>query len=245
MIGSARARVKPPLAKRCNSATMVVMRYSGLRLFGLMLLLAPRLAAWGPGFHEAQTRLALRMLPRQMQAFLTAHPRELLQAARGQGNDQVPTVEDVEEQFRQVVQLTDDNARPEVLARELGTLAHQVQLLMDPSAVRGATPLRDSFEAYGNEKLPRLILSREPFWAVSAPLDPRPPLLRWARTKFERHQALLACFDETSARRIGPWDDLSLPFAQLQLAYSNGINATANLWIQLWRAVGDRWPIPD
>ena len=40
---------------------------------------------------------------------------------------------------------------------------------------------------------------------------------------------------------MGAWDDLSVPFAQLQLAYSNGVNATANLWIQLWRAVGDQW----
>ena len=36
----------------------------------------------------------------------------------------------------------------------------------------------------------------------------------------------------------------TVPFAQLQLAYSNGINATANLWIQLWRAVGDQWAAP-
>jgi hypothetical protein len=129
--------------------------------------------------------------------------------------------------------------------RELGTLAHQVQLLLDPSAIRGATPLRDTFEAYADQNLPRLILSREPFWAVTAPLDPRPPLLRWAKVKYERHQALTECYDEKNGRRVGQWDDLSVPFAQLQLAYSNGINATANLWIQLWRAVGDRWPELD
>jgi hypothetical protein len=220
------------------------MRYR-LRLLGPMLLLAPSLAAWSPGFHEAQTLLAVRLAPRRMQAFIEAHGRELLQGARGQANDQVPTVEEIEDQFLQIVALSEDSRRPERVVRELGTLAHQVQLLMDPSAVRGAAPLRDSFEAYADEKRPRLILSREPFWAVSAPLDPRPHLLRWAKVKYERHEALLQCFDEKSGRRTGPWDDLSVPFAQLQLAYSNGVNATANLWIQLWRAVGDRWQDQD
>ena len=220
------------------------MRYR-LRLLGPMLLLAPSLAAWSPGFHEAQTLLAVRLAPRRMQAFIETHGRELLQGARGQANDQVPTVEEIEDQFLQIVALSEDSRRPERVVRELGTLAHQVQLLMDPSAVRGAAPLRDSFEAYADEKRPRLILSREPFWAVSAPLDPRPHLLRWAKVKYERHEVLLGCFDAKLARRVGPWDELSLPFAQLQLAYSNGVNGTANLWIQLWRAVGDRWQAPE
>jgi len=221
------------------------MRYSSLCLPALVALLAPQLAAWSPRFHEAQTMLAVRLAPRRMAAFLAAHPAELRQGARGQANDQVPTVEDVEQQFQEIVTLSEDTRRPERLVRELGTLAHQVQLLMDPSAVRGASPMRDSFEAYADEKLPRLILSREPFWAVKAPLDPRPPLLRWAKVKYERHQALLECFDEKTGRRVGPWDELSVPFAQLQLSYSNGVNATANLWIQLWRAVGDRWQEPE
>ena len=221
------------------------MRYSSLCLPALVALLAPQLAAWSPRFHEAQTMLAVRLAPRRMAAFLAAHPAELRQGARGQANDQVPTVEDVEQQFQEIVALSEDTRRPERLVRELGTLAHQVQLLMDPSAVRGASPMRDSFEAYADEKLPRLILSREPFWAVKAPLDPRPPLLRWAKVKYERHQALLECFDEKTGRRVGPWDELSVPFAQLQLSYSNGVNATANLWIQLWRAVGDRWQEPE
>ena len=224
---------------------MVGMRHSSLRILGLMVLLVPQLGAWSPRFHQAQTTLAVRLTPLRMQDFLNTYGRELAQGARGQANDQVPTVEEVEEQWRRIAALSDSGARPERLVRELGTLAHQVQLLMDPSAVLGATPLRDSFEAYGDEKLPRLVLSREPFWAVKAPLDPRPPLLRWALVKYERHQALLECFDEKAARRVGPWDELSVPFAQLQLAYSGGINATANLWIQLWRAVGDQWVGPE
>lgn len=199
------------------------------------------LGAWSPAFHEAQTGRAMRLLPEGMASFLAAHSRELLTGARGQSNDQVPTVEDVEEQFRRVVTLTEEHKRPERLAKELGVLAHQVQLLMDPSAVTGVSSLRESFQAYGDEKLPKLVLSREPFWAVTAPLDPRPRLVQWARIKFDRNQALQACFDETTGRRKGGWDELSVPFAQLQLSFSNGINATANIWIQLWRAVGDQW----
>jgi len=216
-----------------------------IRILGAIALMAPCLAAWSPEFHQAQTERAMRLLPRRMALFLEAHSRELLAGARGQNNDQVPTVEDVEEQFRRVVTCTEERRRPERVAQELGILAHQVQLLMDPSAVRGVTSLRDAFQAYGNEKLPRLTLNREPFWAVTAPLDPRPRLLQWALTKFERNRDLQECFDEQTGARKGPWDELSVPFAQLQLAYSNGINGTANIWIQLWRAVGDQWDAQD
>ena len=212
-----------------------------LALLGLMLLLAPGLQAWSPRFHEAQTRLALKLSPRRLAGFLEAHGQELMQGARGQSSDQVPTVEEVEAQFQHIVELTEQKGRPERLAREMGILAHQVQLLMDPSAIRGNTPLRDAFEAYGDEKLGHLALSRETFWATRSPLDPRPELLRWANQKFERNRVLQTFFDSKAARRLGPWDDLSLPFAQLSLAYSNGIHATANLWILLWRAVGDQW----
>ena len=221
------------------------MRLPRLRLIGLVLLLGPWLAAWSPRFHEGQTLLAARLAPRRMQDFLAAHTLDLRQGARGQANDQVPTVEDIEDQFRLIVSLSEQHSRPERLVRELGTLAHQVELLTDPSAVRGATSLRDGFEAYADQEWPKLVLTREPFWAVTAPLDPRPRLLQWAQLKYERHQVLTGCFDETNGRRIGPWDDLSVPFAQLQLAFSNGVNATANLWIQLWRAVGDQWQEAD
>jgi hypothetical protein len=210
--------------------------------FALAALLGPGLWAWSPAFHEAQTQVAMKMLPGRMAALLAENDRELLQGARGQGNDQVPTVEDIEDQFRLVLEISEQGCRPGRLARELGLLAHQVQLLMDPSAVHGASPLRETFEAYADQQRPKLLLTREPFWAVSGPLDPRPRLLLWAKTKYERHQALTGCFDAATGRRVGPWDDLSVPFAQLQLAYSGGIHATANLWIQLWRAAGDLWP---
>jgi len=216
-----------------------------LRLATLLAFAGASLAAWSPEFHEVQTGKAMRLLPTRMSAFLAAHSRDLYQGARGQNSDQVPTIEDIEEQFRRIVTLTEEHKRPERVVRELGVLAHQVQLLMDPSAVRGVSPLREAFQAYGDEKLPKLVMSREPFWAVTAPLDPRPHLITWARTKFERNQALEACFDESTGKRIGGWDDLSVPFAQLQLAFSNGINGTANIWIQLWRAVGDQWEPRD
>ncbi len=62
--------------------------------------------------------------------------------------------------------------------------------------------------------------------------------------KLERNRRLRDHFDEGAGRRIGPWDELSLPFAQLQLAFSTGVHATANLWILVWRAAGDQWEIP-
>ena len=62
--------------------------------------------------------------------------------------------------------------------------------------------------------------------------------------QFDRHGLLMEHFDQERNVRVGAWDELSIPFAQLQLAFSEGTHATANLWILLWRAVGDRWPLP-
>lgn len=221
------------------------MRKTFSRVLVPLVLTALPALAWSPDFHEAQTTKAMKLLPQGMASFLATHQREVMAAARGQGNDQVPTVEAVEDQFRKIVELSEERKRPERIARELGTLAHQVQLLMDPSAIQGTSPLREAFMTYGDEKVPRLALSIEPFWSVTAPLDPRPRLLAWARTKYERHEALATCFDTGRNRRIGTWDELSVPFAMLQLSFSNGINATANIWIQLWRAVGDEWDLPQ
>lgn len=221
------------------------MTRSTLRPFALVLLFSPVLAAWSPRFHEVQTEHALGLIPRNMASFLRTNPAELARGARGVSSDQTPTVEEVEEQFRRIVRMSEERRRPAVLVRELGTLAHMVQLLMDPSATHGITPLRDRFQTYGDENLSRLVVSREPFWAVTAPLDPRPALLDWSKTKWERHRLLLESFDENSAAPRGSWDTLSIPFAQLQLSFSNGVNATANIWIQTWRAVGDLWETPS
>jgi hypothetical protein len=215
------------------------------RLLPFFLLTASVLPAWSPRFHEAQTQLALSLIPKRMAKFLKSYPRALSEGARGVANDQIPAPEDVEEQYERILQISEEQRRPDLVVRELGTLAHMVQLLLDPSATVGVTPLREQFELYGDEHLPRLVANREPFWAITAPLDPRPRLLKWSEVKYERHRLLLQHFDSGTSRRIGPWDTLSPPFAQLQLSYSNGVNATANLWIQTWRAVGDYWETPE
>ena len=210
----------------------------------LVLAACGPLMAWSPRVHEAQTAKAIRLLPRQMAAFLRAHPQALMEGARGVGNDQPPTVDQVEAQFRTVLRLSDERRRPEDIVRDLGVLAHQVQLLMDPSALEGVTPLRESFEAYADDHLAHLLVTQEPYWAVSGSLDPRLPLARFMAVKQNRNRHLREHFDEATGKRIGPWDDLSIPFAQLQLAFSNGVYGTANLWILVWRAAGDQWELP-
>jgi hypothetical protein len=214
------------------------------RTLFVFLLAGSLLPAWSPRFHEAQTQLALSLIPKRMAGFLKRYPKALSDGARGVANDQIPAPEDVEEQFSRILEISEEQRRPEVLVRELGTLAHMVQLLLDPSATVGVTPLREQFELYGDEHLPRMVANREPFWAISAPLDPRPHFLQWSELKYTRHRLLLQHFDTVTGRRIGSWDTLSPPFAQLQLSYSNGVNATANIWIQTWLAVGEYWDAP-
>ncbi len=204
----------------------------------------PSLSAWSPRFHEVQSNLATGLIPKGMASFLRQYPLELAQGARGVSSDQAPTVEEVEDQFRRILRMSEERRRPGQLVRELGTLAHMVQLLTDPSASQGVTPLRDHFQAYGDEHLARMVVSREPFWAITAPLDPRPALVTWSATKWDRHRTLLEYFDMQAGGPKGAWDTLSVPFAQLQLSFSNGVNATANIWIQTWRAVGDQWETP-
>ncbi len=212
--------------------------------FLTLLLVCGPLGAWSPKVHEAQSAKAVRLLPKRMAAFLRSQPQALLEGARGVGNDQPPTVEQVEAQFRTVLRLSEEHRRPEEIVRELGVLAHQVQLLTDPSAMEGVSPLRESFESYAEEHMAHLLVSREPYWAATGSLDPGPQLRRFLAVKQERNRRLKDYFDAGTGRRIGPWDDLSLPFAQMQLAFSNGVHATANLWILIWRAAGDQWELP-
>ena len=219
------------------------MKRFGRPILTLLLACGP-LGAWSPKVHEAQTAKAIRLLPRPMAALLRAHPQVLLESARGVANDQPPTVEQVEAQFRTLLRLSEEGRRPEDLVRDLGVLAHQVQLLVDPTATEGLSPLRESFEAYADQHLPHLLVTQEAYWAASGSLDPGPSLRRFLAVKLERNKRLQEHFDGSAGRRIGPWDELSLPFAQLQLAFSNGVNATANLWILLWRAAGDQWELP-
>jgi hypothetical protein len=211
--------------------------------FGLLLSWSS-LWSWSPRVHEAQTAKAIRLVPQRMAILLRAYPQALLEGARGVANDQPPTVEQVEAQFRTLLRLSEEHHRPEEIVRDLGVLAHQVQLLTDPSVMEGVSPLRESFETYADEHLAHLLVTREPYWAATGGLDPSPPLRRFLAIKQDRNRRLREHFDEAAGRRIGPWDDLSLPFAQMQLAFSNGVHATANLWILVWRAAGDQWEIP-
>lgn len=204
---------------------------------------ASPLAAFTPRVHEAATVRAVRMVPRRLSLLLRAHPKVLLDAARGQSNDQPATAEDVMSEYRTILRMSKEGVGAEDLVRELGTLAHLVQSLQDPSCTTGVTPLRDTFEAYGDEKLPKLLVTKEAFWALDAPLDPGPKVQEWAATKAARNKLLAACVD-ANGKRLGPWDDLSLPFAQLQLSFSNSVHATANLWILLYRQAGAYWPLP-
>ncbi|HET8715567.1 MAG TPA: hypothetical protein VFM16_07070 [Holophagaceae bacterium] len=207
------------------------------------LLAAGSLGAWTPRLHEAETVRAVRMVPRRLALLLRAHPQVLLEAAKGQANDQPATAEDVASEFRTIQRMSKEGVGAEDLVRELGILAHLVQSLEDPSCTTGVTPLRDTFEAYADEKLPKLVVTREDYWALEGPLDPTPRIQAWAATKAARTQVLQACVD-ASGKRLGPWDDLSLPFAQLQLSFSNAVHATANLWILLYRGWGATWPLP-
>jgi len=202
------------------------------------------LGAWSPRVHEAQTAKAVRLLPRRMAALRRAHPQAPMEGVRGVANDQPPTVEQVEAQFRTLLRISEERRRPEEIVRDLGVLAHQIQLLTDPSAMEGVSPLRDSFEAYADEHMAHLLVTQEPYWAATGSLEPSARLNQFLATKLERNRRLREHFDEDTGRRKGPWDDLSVPFAQMQLAFSNGVHATANLWILVWRAAGDQWDIP-
>lgn len=215
------------------------------RSLAAILLAAFPLGAWTPRMHEAQTAKALRLIPKRMAAFLRAHPQALLEGARGVANDQPPTAEDVAGEFRTVLRLSDERRPADDIVRELGVLAHQVQLLLDPSAVQGLSPLREDFEAYADQQLPHLVVTQEAFWAVKAGPDPAPVLQRFQAAKLERNQRLLEHFDAATGKRIGPWDELSVPYAQLQLSFSNAVYATANLWILAWRQAGDQWDAPQ
>jgi hypothetical protein len=217
--------------------------YSGLRCSALGLA-SLGLSAWTPRFHEAQTKVALRMIPAPMSALLAAHPDALKQGSRGVGDDQPPSAEDVERQYARVMALSQARANPGEIVRELGRLAYLVQEITAPGATSRVDALRESFEAYAEGRLKMLVVTREPFWSVKGDLDPRPKLLEWSSLKYRRHRQLLEHFDLKTGRRLGQWDDLSIPYALLQLSFSNGVQATANIWILIYRATGDLWSYP-
>jgi hypothetical protein len=210
----------------------------------LLSALCLPLAAWTPRIHETETAKALRMIPKPMADFLRAYPYALIEGARGVANYDPPTAEQVEAQFRTVLRMSEEKRRPEDIVRDLGVLARMVQALHDPGCVAGTGPLREVFETYAEEKLGYLLVTREAFWATKGPLDPGPRLRTWEAQRMERHMKLRESYDFFHAKRVGPWDDLSVPFAQLQLGFSNAVHATANIWILAYRAAGDQWDLP-
>ncbi|MBL0210602.1 MAG: hypothetical protein IPQ13_06785 [Holophagaceae bacterium] len=203
------------------------------------------LLAWTPRIHEAQTKVASRMIPAPMSALMAAYPEALSEGARGVGNDQPPSPEEIEDQYGRILALSEARKNPGEIVRELGRLAHLVQEITAPGSTRGVDPLRVSFEAYAEERLKLLVVTQEPFWSLKADLDPKPKLLEWAKLKSHRHGQLLDHFDLKTGRRLGQWDDLSVPYALLQLSFSNGVQATANIWILIYRATGDLWSYPS
>ncbi|HJV89702.1 MAG TPA: hypothetical protein VJ623_05300 [Holophagaceae bacterium] len=213
--------------------------------FLIPILLSTALGAWSPRMHETQSVKALRMIPRPMAAFLRAHQEAFLEGARGVASYDPPTAEAVAAQFRTVVRMSEERRSGDDIARDLGILARMVQALHDPSCRLGLDPLRLHFETYADQNLPHLLVTSEPFWALKADPDPTARILAWQEQKLIRNQRLQGHFDLQKGKPIGPWDDLSVPFAQLQLSFSNGIHATANLWILLWRSCGNTWVAPE
>lgn len=212
--------------------------------FLIPILATTALSAWSPRMHETQSVKALRMIPRPMADFLRAHQEAFLEGARGMAAYEPPTAEAVAAQFRTVVRMSEERRSADDIARDLGVLARMVQALNDPSCRLGLDPLRMYFETYADQNLHHLLVTSEPFWSLKGDLDPTPRLMAWQDQKRERYQRLLLHFDPQKGKPLGPWDDLSVPFAQLQLSFSNGIHATANLWILLWRSSGDAWVPP-
>ena len=116
------------------------LKNSGFPLMRVVTLAmsASALFAWSPRVHENQTKLATQLVPAPMAALLAAYPEALREGARGIGNDphQAPSVEDVEDQYRRILAVSESKKSPQVLVRELGRLAHMVQELTAPGGLR-------------------------------------------------------------------------------------------------------------
>lgn len=211
-----------------------------LRL-GSLCVASLGLSAFQPAFHEAQTRMALSRVPTRLQQLLRTHLPDVLRSVRGMPMGKLPTVEDIEAQFLKVLLMSQERRPFELIAREMGLLAYQVQLLSDPSCLQGSTPLRDHFAAFADQMLPTLVLTDAPYWALAGAPEPGPRLRETARKKTERLALLDTHFDERSGKRLVVWDRLSVPYALLQLSYNQGVHDTANIWIMLYRVTGASW----
>jgi hypothetical protein len=179
-----------------------------------------------------------------MAAFLDQHPAILSEAGSGVGSTMVPSPEDVEAQFYKVLSMSEKGSPAREIVRELGRLANMAQLLTDPSATGGFSHTRSIFSNFADEHYKKLTAVREPLFAATGDINPRPALNAWAKAKYERFATLSMHINPETGAKIGTWDTLSVPFAQMQLGFSAGINATANLWILAWRAAGNSWIDP-
>jgi len=221
------------------------MRYCNLTLIVAVLASMP-CASWSPKVHALQTGLAKGLIPKAMVRFMDQHVGVLAEAGRGIGNSVVPTPEDVESQFIKVVKISEAGRSSREIVHELGRLGNMVQLLTDPSAtVGGVTPMRWLMSNFADEHYKKLVAVREPLFAAKGEINPRAALQTWDSAKYERYRLLIDYVDNKTGTKIGNWDTLSVPFAQMQLGFSAGVNATANMWIFTWRAVGDLWDLPE
>jgi hypothetical protein len=209
--------------------------------FPILLAAALPCLAWSPKVHALQTAQAKCLVPLGMARFMERHESVLMAAGGGVGSAVVPTPEEVEAQFHRVLQVSEAGGSPREIVHELGRLANMAQLLTDPSATAGFTLVRLTMGEFADEHYKKLVAVKEPLFAAKGDLSPRSALLVWDRVKYERFRVLSDHVDPRTGARVGSWDTLSLPFAQLQLGFSSGVNATANMWIFAWRAVGDLW----
>jgi hypothetical protein len=99
--------------------------------------------------------------------------------------------------------------------------------------------------SFADEHFKKLVAVREPLFAAKGKIDPRSALQSWDKVKHERFRLLSGYVNYETGTKIGNWDTLSVPFAQMQLGFSTGVSATANMWIFAWRAVGDLWALPE
>ena len=216
------------------------MRYRNVPLIIATLASLP-CTAWSPKVHALQTRLAKGLIPKAMTGFLDQHAGVLNDTAGRIGVAQVPTPENVEAQFYKVLEISEAHRPAREIVHELGRLGNMVQLLTDPSVTDGSAFTRLTLSDFADEHIKKLVALREPLFAAKGDLNPMSALQVWNRVKHERFRLLSNYVNNETGTRIGAWDTLSVPFAQMQLGFSAGINATANIWIFAWRAVGDYW----
>ena len=188
-----------------------------------------------------RTQMAKGLVPVAMAQFMDQHAKVIPDAGGGSGLSVVPTPEDVEAQFHKVLETSEEGRPVREIVRELGRLANIVRLLTDPSAIGGFSAVRRTFSEYADEQFEKLTATGEPLFAAKGDLSPRRALQEWGRAKYEMYGLLSNHINPSTRARVGTWDMLSAPFAQMQLGFSTGVNATANLWILAWRAVGGLW----